>query len=173
MKKNTIFYFLLFLFLFGDHFLYSKECYNHNKIVCLNSMALIEKMPEFSTAQKELNRISKIHENILDKLAKEFHLKVEKFQKNRNPILKKELVILQARAHAYQKTAADDLTKMQNKLLNPIYAKIEKAIHKVIDKDKNIMRVDDCSPGKGVLVNKGEDITEAVKRELGILITKK
>ncbi|WP_341654007.1 OmpH family outer membrane protein [Blattabacterium cuenoti] len=166
MKKNTIFYFILFLFLFGYHFLYSKEC--HNKIVCLNSMALIEKMSEFSTAQKELNRISKIHENILDKLAKEFHLKVEKFQKNRNPILKKELVILQARAHAYQKTAADDLTKMQNKLLNPIYKKIDKAIHKVIDKDKNIMRVDDCSPGKGVLVNKGEDITEAVKRELGL-----
>ncbi len=167
MKKNTIFYFLLFLFLFGYHFLSSKEC--NNKIVCLNSMALIEKMPEFSTAQKELNRISKIHENILDKLAKEFHLKVEKFQKNRNPILKKELVILQARAHAYQKTATDDLTKKQNKLLNPIYKKIEKAIHNVIDKDKNIMRVDDCSPGKGVLVNKGEDITEDVKRELGLM----
>ncbi|WP_341654859.1 OmpH family outer membrane protein [Blattabacterium cuenoti] len=171
MKKNTIFYFLLFLFLFGYHFLYSKEC--NNKIVCLNSMALIEKMPEFSTAQKELNRISKIHENILDKLAKEFHLKVEKFQKNRNPILKKELVILQSRAHAYQKTATDDLTKKQNKLLNPIYKKIEKAIYNVIDKDKNIMRVDDCSPGKGVLINKGEDITEDVKRELGLITNNK
>ncbi|WP_185857264.1 OmpH family outer membrane protein [Blattabacterium cuenoti] len=168
MKKNIILYFLLFLFLFGYHS-YSKdhkEC--HNKIVCLNSTALIEKMPEFSTAQKELDRISKIHENILDKLAKEFHKKAEKFQKNKNPILKKELEILQSRAHAYQKTASDDLTKKQNKLLNPIYKKIENAIHKVIDKDKNIIRVDDCSPGKGVLVNKGEDITEAVKRELGI-----
>ncbi|WP_185852091.1 OmpH family outer membrane protein [Blattabacterium cuenoti] len=168
MRKNIIFYFLLFLFLFGYHS-YSKdykEC--HKKIVCLNSMALIEKMPEFSTAQKELDRMSKIHENILDKLAKEFHKKAERFQKNKNPVLKKELEILQSRAHAYQKTAADDLTKKQNKLLNPIYKKIENAIHKVIDKDKNIIRVDDCSPGKGVLVNKGEDITEAVKRELGI-----
>jgi Outer membrane protein len=167
MKKNTIFYFLLFFFLFSGY-LYSenKEC--HNKIVCLNSMALIEKMPEFSTAQKELDKISKIHENILDKLAKEFHKKAEKFQRNRNPILKKELEILQARAHAYQKTAADDFTKKQNKLLNPIYKKIENAIHKVMDKDKNIIRVDDCSPGKGVLVNRGEDITEKVKKELGV-----
>ncbi|AGW85869.1 Outer Membrane Protein [Blattabacterium sp. (Nauphoeta cinerea)] len=171
MKKNTIFYFLLFIFLsvyyssskdYKDY----KEC--NKKIVCLNSMFLIEKMPEFSTVQKELDRISKIHENILDKLAKEFHRKAEKFQKNKNPILKKELEILQARAHAYQKTAADDLTKKQNQLLNPIYKKIENAIHKVIDQDKDIIRVDDCSPGKGVLVNKGEDITEAVKKELGL-----
>ncbi|WP_185863189.1 OmpH family outer membrane protein [Blattabacterium cuenoti] len=171
MKKNTIFYFILFIFLFG-YYSYSQDRKNYNechkKIVCLNSMSLIEKMPEFSIVQNELYRISKIHENILDKLAKEFHKKAEKFKKNRNPILKKELEILQARAHAYQKTAADDLTKKQNQLLNPIYKKIEKAIHKVIDKDKDIIRVDDCSPGKGILVNKGEDITEAVKKELGL-----
>ncbi|WP_185871590.1 OmpH family outer membrane protein [Blattabacterium cuenoti] len=166
MKKNTIFYFLLFLFLFGFHYSYSNEC--HKKIVCMNSMALIEKMPEFSTAQKELDKISKIHENTLDKLAREFHKKAEKFQKNKNPILKKELEILQAKARAYQKTASDDLTKKQNKLLNPIYKKIENAIHKVIEKDKNIIRVDDCSPGKCVIINKGEDITEAVKKELGL-----
>ncbi|WP_185862086.1 OmpH family outer membrane protein [Blattabacterium cuenoti] len=167
MKKNTIFYFLLFFFLFGySFFSFSKECYQ--KIVCLNSMVLIEKMPEFSIAQKELDKISKMHENILDKLAKEFHKKAEKFKKNKNPILKKELEILQARAHAYQKIAADDLTNQQNKLLNPIYKKIENAINKVINKDKNIIRVDDCSPGKGVIVNKGGDITEEVKKELGI-----
>ncbi|WP_185865957.1 OmpH family outer membrane protein [Blattabacterium cuenoti] len=166
MEKNTVFYFLLFFFLFGYSYSYSKEC--QQKIVCLNSMFIIEKMPEFSTAQRELDRISKMHENILDKLAKEFHKKAEKFQKNRNPILKKELEILQARAHAYQKTASDDLTKKQNKLLNPIYRRIENAIHKVIEKDKNIIRVDDCSPGKGVLFNKGKDITEEVKKELGI-----
>ncbi|WP_185859248.1 OmpH family outer membrane protein [Blattabacterium cuenoti] len=167
MKKNTIFYFLLFFFLFGYSYSSSfKEC--QQKIVCLNSMIIIEKMPEFSNAQRELDRISKMHENILDKLSKEFHKKAEKFQKNKNPILKKELEILQARAHAYQKTASDDLTKKQNKLLNPIYKKIENAIYKVIEKDKNIVRVDDCSPGKGVLVNKGKDITEEVKKELGI-----
>ncbi|ACY40122.1 cationic outer membrane protein OmpH [Blattabacterium sp. (Blattella germanica) str. Bge] len=168
MGKNTIFYFLLFFLLFGYSYSYSHTKVCQQRIVCLNSMVIIEKMPEFSSAQKELDRISKMHENILDKLAKEFHKKAEKFQKNKNPILKKELEILQARAHAYQKTAADDLTKKQNKLLNPIYKKIENAIHKVIEKDKSIIRVDDCSPGKGVLVNKGKDITEEVKKELGI-----
>ncbi|WP_185868972.1 OmpH family outer membrane protein [Blattabacterium cuenoti] len=168
MKKNTILYFLLFFFLLGSSYSFPrvKEC--PQKIVCLNSIVLIEKMTEFSTAQKELDKISKMHENVLNKLAKEFHKKAEKFKKNKNPILKKELEILQARAHAYQKTASDDLTKKQNKLLNPIYKKIENAIYKVIEKDKNIIRVDDCSPGKGVLVNKGKDITEEVKRELGI-----
>ncbi|WP_185872165.1 OmpH family outer membrane protein [Blattabacterium cuenoti] len=166
MKKNTIFYFLLFFLLFGYSFSFSKDC--KQKIVCLNSIVLIEKMKEFSNAQKELTKISKMHENILDKLAKEFHKKVEKFKKNKNPILKKELEILQARAHAYQKKASDDLNKKQNKLLNPIYKKIENAIYKVIEKDKNIIRVDDCSPGKGVLINKGTDITEEVKKELGI-----
>ncbi|WP_185869552.1 OmpH family outer membrane protein [Blattabacterium cuenoti] len=164
MKKNTILYFLLFL-LFSISS-YSKECFQ--KIVCLNSMALIEKMPEFSIVQKELNRMSKIHENNLEKLAKEFHKKAEKYQKNKNTMLKKELELLQIKAHAYQKTASDDLIKKQNKLLNPIYKKIENAINKVLDKDKKIMRVDDCSLGKGVLVNKGEDITEKVKKELGL-----
>ncbi|WP_185858467.1 OmpH family outer membrane protein [Blattabacterium cuenoti] len=167
MKKNTIFYFLLFFFLFGYSFYsFSKE--NNQRIVCLNSMIIIEKMPDFYTAQKELSKISKMHENILDKLAKEFHRKAEKFQRNKNPILKKELETLQARAHAYQKIASDDLAKNQNKLLNPIYKKIENAIIKVIEKDKNIIRVDDCSPGKGVLFNKGGDITEEVKKELGL-----
>ncbi|AWU44123.1 OmpH family outer membrane protein [Blattabacterium punctulatus] len=167
MKKNTIFYCLLFFFLFGiGKSLFSKEeC--HQKIVCLNSLILLEKMPEFSKVQKELEKLSKNHENILAKLAKEFHKKAEKFQKNRNPILKKELEILQYRAQAYQKNAADDLSKKQNKLLDPIYKKIEKAINIVMEKDKTIVRVDDCSPGKGVLVNKGIDITEDVKKELG------
>ncbi|WP_185859833.1 OmpH family outer membrane protein [Blattabacterium cuenoti] len=172
MKKNTIFYCLLFFLLFGifgigkGTSLHSKEC--NQKIVCLNSLILVEKMPEFSIAQKELEKLSKNHENTLEKLAKEFHKKAERFQKNKNPILKRELEILQARAHAYQKNAADDLAKKQNKLLNPIYKKIENAINRVMDKDQTIIRVDDCSPGKGVLVNKGVDITEEVKKELGI-----
>ncbi|WP_185873792.1 OmpH family outer membrane protein [Blattabacterium cuenoti] len=171
MKKNQIVYYLFF-FLFFCNFLYSTECNKrilcNQKIVCLNSLILIEKMPEFSEVQKKLERLSKNHENILAKIAKEFHKKVERFKKNKNPILKKELEILQARANAYQKIASDDLAKNQNKLLNPIYKKIEDAIYKVINKDKTIIRVDDCSPGKGVLVNKGLDITEEVKKELGI-----
>ena len=165
MKKNAIFCFLLFLF--GFFYSFSKEC--QQKIVCLNSMTIVENMPEFYNAQKELEKISKIHENILDKLSKEFHKKAEKFQKNKNPILKKELEVLQSKAQEYQKIAEDDLTKKQNGLLNPIYKKIENAIYKVIEKDKSIVRVDDCSPGKGILFNKGKDITEEVKKELGLL----
>ncbi|WP_185870447.1 OmpH family outer membrane protein [Blattabacterium cuenoti] len=168
MKKNTIFYCLLFFIFFGVFCIkgYSKEC--SQKIVCLNSTIIIEKMPEFSIAQKELEKLTKNHENALEKLAKEFHKKAEKFQKNKNPILKKELEILQARAHAYQKTAADDLSKKQNKLFNPLYKKIENAINRVMERNKTIIRVDDCSPGKGVLVNKGIDLTEEVRKELGI-----
>ncbi|WP_185855999.1 OmpH family outer membrane protein [Blattabacterium cuenoti] len=168
MKKNTIFYCLLFFLLFGiKGFSKSKvEC--SQKIVCLNSLILVEKMPGFSIAQKELEKLTKNHENTLEKLAKEFHKKADKFQRNRSPILQRELEVLQARAHAYQKTASDDLAKKQQKLLNPLYKKIENAIYKVMEKNKTIIRVDDCSPGKGVLVNKGIDITEEVRKELGI-----
>ncbi|AER40808.1 MAG: OmpH family outer membrane protein [Flavobacteriales bacterium] len=170
MKINTIVYCLLFFLLFGIGIsLYSEECDKKEcNIVCLNSSILLENMPEFSIAQKELERLSKNHENILEQLIKEFHKKAEKFQKNKNPILKKELDVLKYKADAYQKTATDDLVKKKNKLFNPIYKKIEKAINKVMDKNKTIVRVDDCSPGKGILVNKGMDITEEVKKELGI-----
>ncbi|WP_185850937.1 OmpH family outer membrane protein [Blattabacterium cuenoti] len=169
MKKNRVIYCLLFfLFVILGNITFSKAKNCNQKIVCLNSLILIEKMPEFSNAQKELEKLSKNHEETLEKLAKEFHKKSEKFQKNKNLILKKELEILQAKAKAYQKKAEDDLSKKQNNLLNPIYKKIENAINKVLEKDQTITRVDDCSPGKGVLVNRGIDITEEVKKELGI-----
>ncbi|WP_238783788.1 OmpH family outer membrane protein [Blattabacterium cuenoti] len=163
-----IFYYLLFFIFFNIIGIqgYSKEC--SQRIVCLNSTILVEKMPEFSTAKKELEKLTKSHENTLEKLVKEFHNKSKRFQRNRNPVLKRELEVFQARVHAYQKKAAEDLAKRQEQLLNPLSKKIDNAIHKVMDRNKNILRVDDCSPGKGVLVNKGIDITEEVKKELGI-----
>ncbi|WP_185876770.1 OmpH family outer membrane protein [Blattabacterium cuenoti] len=168
MKKNTVFYFLLFLFLLSGYSLscFAVEC--QKQIVCLNSSLIIEKLPEFSNAKKELARIRKVHENNLEKLAKEFQKKIDKFQKSKNQSLKKELEVMEAKIQAYQQTAADDIENNRLKLLGPVYKKIENAIYKVINNNKEITRVDDCSPGKGILINKGKDITEEVKRELKI-----
>ncbi|XCI75029.1 MAG: OmpH family outer membrane protein [Flavobacteriales bacterium] len=145
------------------------------KIVCINSAEVIQKMSEFITAEKQLKTFTEIHDAEFQKIVNQFQKKSQQYEKeapskkaDENKKRSKELLVLRKRAEEYQKTATEDLTKKQNELLNPIYKKVEDTIIKVIDKDKSITRVDDCSPGKGILINKGPDITEDVKKELGI-----
>ncbi|XOD68406.1 MAG: OmpH family outer membrane protein [Flavobacteriales bacterium AspAUS03] len=145
------------------------------KIVCINSVEVIQKMPEFTTAEKQLKTFTKTHDAEFQKIVKQFQKKSQQYEKeatskkaDENKKRSEELLALRKRAEEYQKIATEDLTKKQNELLNIIYKKIEETIIKVIEKDKTITRVDDCSPGKGILINKGPDITEDVKKELGI-----
>lgn len=145
------------------------------KIVCVNSAEIIQKTPEFTAAEKQLKTLTETHDAEFQKIVNQFQKKSRQYEQEaaskkhaENKKRSEELLSLRKRAEEYQKTAAEDLVKKQDELLNPIYKKVENAIIKVADKDKTITRVDDCSPGKGVLINKGTDITDDVLKQLGV-----
>lgn len=145
------------------------------KIVCVNSTNIIQRMPEFAAAEKLLKSLTETHGAEFQKIVNQFQKKSQQYEQEapskkpaENKKRSEELLTLRKRVEEYQKTADEDLTKKQNELLTPVYKKIENAIIKVADKDKTITRVDDCSPGKGVLINKGQDITADVFKELNI-----
>ena len=67
----------------------------------------------------------------------------------------------------YAQTAQQELQKKEFDLYKPIAEKAEKAINDVAA-EKGFQYVFDSSPGKGLLVYKGEDLMTAVKAKLGI-----
>lgn len=173
MSKIKIITFIIF-FYFGLILTFAHE--NHHKIVCINTSDIIQKMPEFNVAQKKLKRFAEIYDIEFNKILKNFQKKSQQYEKEasyKKPVENKkrgeELMLLKKRAEEYQKKISESLEKKQNELLIPIYKKLENAIIIVVNKDRNVIRVDDCSPGKGVLINRGPDITNDVLKELKMI----
>jgi outer membrane protein len=70
------------------------------------------------------------------------------------------------RIQQYQQTAQKELGQKEVDLLKPIMEKAQAAVKKVA-KAKGITYVLDATTGSGVIVADGEDLLEAVKKELG------
>lgn len=168
--KKIILIFLILLFNNQSSFCDELE----KKIVCINSSELINNLPDYLIAQKKLKKIADIHDMEFRKLIKLFQTKSDKYEKesiNKSNIENKkrneELFFLRKKIEEYPRIASESLEIKQNEFLFPIYKKIENAINKVINKDKTIMRIDDCDPTKGfVLINRGDDITEKILKEI-------
>lgn len=172
MSKIKTITFIIF-FYFGLKLIFAQD--DIHKIVCINSSEIIQKMPEFNLAQKKLKKFAEIYDLEFNKILKNFQKKSQKYEKEasyKKPFENKkrgeELILLKKRAEEYQKKISESLEKKQNELLIPIYKKLENAIIIVVNKYRNIIRVDDCSPGKGILINRGPDITNDVLKELNV-----
>lgn len=170
MSKIKIIIVLIF-FACGLNFIFAQS--EHYKIVCINTSDIIQKMPEFNIAQKKLKRFAEIYDVEFHKILKSFQKKSQQYEKEasyKKPFENKkrgeELILLKKRAEEYQKKISDNLEKKQNELLIPIYKKLENAIIIVVNQDSHVIRVDDCSPGKGILINRGPDITNEVLKVL-------
>lgn len=144
-------------------------------MVCVNTSEIIKRMPEFIDAQKKLKQFSDKHDLELNKILSSFQKKSQQYEEeasnknaNENKKRAEELLIIRKKVEDYQKNISDELEKKQNDLIIPIYKKLENAIKIIVDNNRFILRVDDCSPGKGVIFNKGIDITDDVSRELNV-----
>lgn len=186
MQKIIIINFLLiFIYIISNsnnfkikaHHIDDTDTILSNKIVCVNISEIIQKIPDFIIAQNKIKNIAEIYNLELHKILKNFHKKSHLYEKEaayknnlENRKRGEELLVLKKRAEKYQKHISEELEKKQNLLFIPIYKKIENAIKTIISKDKNIIRVDDSSPGKGILIirNIDLDITYDVLKELKI-----
>lgn len=161
MKKSIVFA-SLFLMLASLGFSQS------SKIAHVNTADILANLPEIKAAQEKLSVLQQKHQGELQKLIQQFQAKGEECQKApaaKKNACAKEMTDLQQRAQNYERTATESLEKEQGNILSPIYDKVEKTIRETAE-NKNLEYVLDSSPGKGVLMAKGLDLTQEIKSKL-------
>ncbi|WGH27522.1 MAG: OmpH family outer membrane protein [Candidatus Bostrichicola ureolyticus] len=178
MKKYKILMFILITSI-GTIVLSNKVLSNNNnkiyntanitpyKIVCVNSIEVLEKIPEYIKAKKELEKIIANHQNSLKEINNEIEMLLFNNKKSYSDF-KSNLMDLYKKREKLQQMITNDLSNKEKELLFPVFQKFDLALKNIMNKDKTIMRIDDSSPGKGILINIGPDITNQVKKELKI-----
>ena len=148
--------------------------FSQAQVAHINSEQLVQAMPETVAMGQELKRISTDYDTDYKSQTEELRTKAAKYQEEAasksNEINEKrgqEINELQKKLQLYLRSAQEELQKKEFELLKPIIEKAQKAIDDVATA-KGIKYVMDSSPGKGLIVFKGEDLMTAVKSKLGI-----
>ena len=146
---------------------------NAQKVGHVNFEKLIAEMSETQTLKLEMEKLGKTYQDEISGMEKTIEATRQKYVAESNTqtnetndkrvqeLQQEAAKIEQARKFAYQ-----DMQKRQNDGLQPIIEKAQKAIEEVAA-SKSVLYVLDASVGKGLLVQKGEDLFGAVKTKLG------
>ncbi len=146
------------------------------KIGHINSNVLVQQMPEFEKAQKELQKHAKDLEAALGEMQTELQGKYQSYQTkvdSLSPLLRQakeeEITELQKRVENFRMSAQEDLRKKERELQQPIITKVQKAIDEV-GNENNFTYILDAVEGGPVLFTSpnSTDITPMVKKKLGI-----
>lgn len=141
----------------------------------IDLQALIQVMPERSSAEAEFEEFQNDLEEVLGEMQQNYQQKLEELenlgeevsQVRRNAKIT-ELQDLQQRMQNYQSTAQGQLQQKQAELLQPVFNKAENAIEEVA-KENNLIYVFDV--GSNVVLyrsNKSMDLLPKVREKLGI-----
>ncbi|RCS26590.1 OmpH family outer membrane protein [Polaribacter sp. WD7] len=146
---------------------------NAQKLGHIDFEKLVAAMPATNSLKADMEKLGKTYQDEITGMEKKLEDTRKKYiaesksqtdetnAKRAQEMQQEGLKIEQARRFAYQ-----DMQKKQADELQPIIEKAQKAIEEVAAA-KGITYVFDASPGKGLLVKKGEDIYNAVKAKLG------
>lgn len=146
------------------------------KIGYINSNVLVQQLPDFEKAQKELQKHAKDLEAALGDMQNELRTKYQDYTSkvdSLTPFFKKakeeEITELQTRIENFRVSAQDDLRKKETELQQPIIIKVQKAIDEVAA-ENNFTYILDAVEGGPVLYTapSATDITSMVKKKLGI-----
>lgn len=142
----------------------------------INSEELIQALPEFDSANITLENLQKELINTLELMSVELNNKSESYNKeskNLTDIVRQtkeqELVDLNRRIQEFQTNAQSQLQNKQVEVLQPIYAKVDKAI-KDLGKENGFVYIFDISKGALLFFDetKSTDVTPLAKAKLGI-----
>lgn len=142
----------------------------------VNSDELIQALPEFDSANVNLEKFRKELVNALELMSVELNTKNEAYQKeskNLSDIVKQtkeqELYDMNKRIQDFQTNAQTQLQEKNVALLQPIYAKVDKAI-KDVGKENGFIYIFDIA--KGALLyfdeTKSTNVMPLAKAKLGI-----
>ena len=146
---------------------------NAQKVGHINFEKLVAEMPGTKTLKLDIEKLGKTYQAEIEGMKKKLDAKVQKYSTEQNTQTKetndkRALEVQQdgARYEQARQFAYQEMQKKQADGLNPIIEKAQKAIEDVAA-SKGILYVIDSTPGKGLLVKKGEDLFNAVKTKLG------
>ena len=141
----------------------------------INSVEILSQMPEKPTIEKSISDLSNQWNAEISKLRDEYYAKIKEYQdklKNMPESIKaarqSEIAELEKRIASTQKTANEDLQKKQQELFAPVIEKVKKAISDVGAENELLYIFDTSTQGIIYQSPKSNDITELVKKKLGL-----
>lgn len=144
------------------------------KLGHINSMELMQMMPEMDSMQRVLQDYSKELQDNYAMMQTEIQNKYTEFQNNQSQwsdLIKqtkgKEIQDLQVRAQEFLQQAEEDYQKKTQDLLTPITEKVKKAIEEVASEGK-FSYILDSSNGTVFMGSEAIDVTSSVKKKLGL-----
>ena len=142
----------------------------------INSDQLIQAMPEFDSANVQLEKFRKELVNALELMSVELNNKSDAYQKegkNLTDIVKQtkeqELTDMNRRIQEFQTNAQTQLQQKQSELFQPVYAKVDKAI-KDVGKENGFVYVFDVAKGSLLYFDetKSTNVMVLAKAKLGL-----
>ena len=145
------------------------------KFAHINSAEIIQAMPEYTTAQTEIQAQAKQYEDELKRMQDELKTKMEDYQKNEATMVEaikqrrqQELEELNNRLEQYYQNSQQELQKLQQTKLAAISEKVGKAIKEVGDAGGYIYVMDTTSGIPYISTTLSTDVTAQVKAKLGV-----
>ncbi|MFP4847104.1 OmpH family outer membrane protein [Winogradskyella sp. PE311] len=142
-----------------------------SKIAHINTQELVKAMPEYKTAQAEIEKLGKTYEATIQGSLKELETKLTQYNaeaegqtQEENQKRMAEVEGMKQSLSQYQQQAQQDLQKKEFDLLKPITEKARVAIEKVAA----TQGYDYVLEAGGLIVKKGKDLMADVKAQLGI-----
>lgn len=146
-----------------------------SKIAHIATQELLMAMPEYKTAQSDLEKLQTSYQAEMQEMGTELQKTMERYQREAATQTDEENIKRQGEVEAtqnkilqYRQTASMDMQKKEGELLKPIYEKARAAIQKVA-RAKGFQYVLDSTTGTGLILADGYDLMADVKKDLGIL----
>ncbi|HOW40750.1 MAG TPA: OmpH family outer membrane protein [Bacteroidales bacterium] len=143
----------------------------------INSDELIQALPEFDTANVQLQKFQKELINALELMQVEYNNKTEAYSKDAKNLTdivrqtkEQELLDMQRRIQEFQASAQQQLQEKQAELFQPIMAKVDKAI-KDIGKENGYVYIFTVGQGSSLVYfdeTKSTNIMPLAKAKLGV-----
>ena len=141
----------------------------------VTSELLLQGMPEYDSAQVELQELQKYYELEIERIQVEINKKIEEFNQGEasmSDLIKEakasEIQELQMRLQNYSQTAQQDLQQQGMMVIQPVMDKARIAIDEVA-KENGLLYVFDLSQGNPIYTSEESlDMLPLVKAKLGI-----
>ena len=148
--------------------LFAQQKFGH-----FDSSVIVQAMPEYKTSQTELQTLSKQYEDELTRMRDELQKKSQEYDKQRDSLpdnvkqrREQELNELGQKIQTFEQVANQDIQQQQQKLMAPIYEKINTAIKAVGDENGYTYILEDSQViYKNPTAN---DVTPLVKAKLNL-----
>ncbi|MCC5916149.1 MAG: OmpH family outer membrane protein [Cryomorphaceae bacterium] len=136
---------------------------------------LIRLMPDFKAAQENLEKFETGLKNEIMEMQQEIQEKTERLQRDQADLTElvrrkkmQEIEEMRYKLQEFAQEAQQNYEAEQQKLMQPIYDKVEKAL-KEIAKENKFTYIFDASRGAGLLFHEnGEDVMPLVKKHFNI-----